>query len=137
VKYYCQKNFEDLPKQSWALLIDKVLVEATHLEVSMIFSEIAFSRAFINALTYLPENIHRVYAATHRFQLTSAVVTEVRNIEYLSWDSDKLENPAFYQNDILFLGTISHEDLVIMLLSEPDRNELNSMGFSFVEEYRF
>ncbi|MDJ0364324.1 hypothetical protein QMK33_04115 [Hymenobacter sp. H14-R3] len=137
MRYYYQENFENLPSRSWALLLEKVLMEATHLGVCTGFSKGTFSEAFINAITSLPENIYRVYAATQRFRLTNAVISEVRSKEYQSWDSTDSEDPAFYQNDVLLLGTISHEDLVIMLLDEPDRNALNSSGFSFYKEYKF
>jgi hypothetical protein len=116
------------------VLVSMVLVKASHLEVSKTFSKSAFSEALINAMTVLPENIYRLYVATHRFRLTSAVITEVQRKYYSSWDSTDIEDPAFYQNDVLLLGAISHEDLVVMLLSEDDRNALNTCGFAFCEE---
>jgi hypothetical protein len=137
VEYYYHENFEDLPSGSWALLLEKILRKATHLEICTSFSKSTLPEVFTNAVTSLPKKINRVCAATQRFRLTSGIISEVRNKKYLSWDSTDLEDPAFYQDDILLLGTISHEDVVVMLLDEPDRNVLNSRGYSFYEEYKF
>ena len=137
MKYYYHESFGDLPSGSWIILLDKILTQASHLEICTSFSRAALPNAFKTAKISLPENIDRVYTATQRFRLTSAVVSEVRSREYLSWDSNDLEDPAFYQNDVLLLGTISHEDLVVIILSESERIDLNNSGFSFCKEYRF
>lgn len=134
MEYYCLDKFEKLPIVTWNLLLDKVLVKATHLEVSQTFSELPFSPAFIAASVPLPPHIPRVYSFTHRFLLTPEVVAEVRSRKYQDWwDWSKCdsEDPAFYEGDVLLLGTISHEDIVVMLLDESSRNELKSQGIDF------
>ena len=137
MKYYCHDNFEKLPIGAWDLLLDKALVNATHLEVSRTFSKVPLAAAFIDASVPLPQHIPRVYSFTHRFLLTPEVVAEVRSRRYQNWDWGKCdsEDPAFYEENVLLLGTISHEDIVIMLMDENSRSELNSQGFEFWCEF--
>ena len=138
MEYYCNDNFEKLPTGAWELLLDKVLVNATHLEVSRTFSEVLLATAFIDASVPLPPHIPRIYSLTHRFLLTPEVVAEVRSRKYQDWDWDKCdsENPALYKDNVLLLGTISHEDVVVMLVDESTRSELNSQGFDFWCEWK-
>ena len=133
MEYYCLDNFDKLPLGTWDLLLDKVLRRATHLEVSRTFSVLPFAAAFSAAAVPLPAHIPRVYYFTHRFLLTPAVVAEVRSRKYQNWNWSECdsEDPAFYEEDILLLGTISHEDIVVMLLDEKSRNELKSEGIDF------
>ena len=66
------------------------------------------------------------------------VVAEVRSRKYQDWDWDKCdsENPALYKDNVLLLGTISQEDVVVMLVDESTRSELNSQGFDFWCEWK-
>ncbi len=137
MKYYCNDNFDNLPEKAWQLLLDKVIGIATHLEVSKNFSKAPFSVAFTAAAVPLPQHIDRAYVATHRFLLTPEVIAEVKSKTYKDWDNYDSEDPAFYQEDVLLLGTITHEDYVVMRLYEKDRAELNSQGFDFWCEWSF
>ncbi|ALW85177.1 hypothetical protein AUC43_08775 [Hymenobacter sedentarius] len=137
MKYYCNDNFDDLPEKAWQLLVDRVIESATHFEVSRTFSKAPFPAAFTAAEVPLPENINRTYAATNRFLLTPEVIAEVKRKTYKDWDNYDSEDPAFYQEDVLLLGTITHEDYVVMRLDEKDRTELNSQGFDFWCEWNF
>jgi hypothetical protein len=131
MKYFCHSDFGDLPEGAWNLLVDRVLKKATHLEVSRMFLNAPFFSAFATAEVLLPENIRRPYVATNRFLLTPEVVVEVKNKTYQDWDNYDSEDPAFYQDNVLLLGAITHEDIVIVLLDEMDRGELNNQGFDF------
>ncbi|WP_426059863.1 hypothetical protein [Hymenobacter sp. B1770] len=131
MKYYCHDNFGQLPEKAWHSLLDRTIGNATHLEVSRLFSETPFSDVLAAAAVPLPQHIDRPYAATHRFLLTPEVIAEIKSKTYKDWDNYDSEDPAFYQKDILLLGTITHEDYVVMGLDEKDRIELNSQGFHF------
>jgi hypothetical protein len=131
MKYFWHSDFDDLPEGAWLLLVDRILKKSTHLEISRTFSKAPFSSAFVTAEVPLPENVRRPYVATHRFLLTPEVIIEVKNKTYQEWDNYDSEDPAFYQENILLLGTITHEDLVVVLLNEKDRGELNNQGFDF------
>jgi len=100
MEYYCHDNFEIPPIGAWGLLLDRVLANATHLEVCRTFAEAPFPASFATASVPLPKNITRVYCATHRFLLTPEVVAEVRKRKYQDWDWGKCdsEDPAFYND---------------------------------------
>ena len=131
MRYYCHDNFEKLPANAWQLVLEQALAIATHLEISRVFSEGQLPLAFASAMVPVPPHIKRPYVATHRFILTPAVVAEIRAKSYSEWNNYEAEDPAFYQGDVLLLGTIAHEDYVIMRLSEDERTVLKSQGIDF------
>ncbi len=81
----------------------------------------------------LPNIATRVYTATHRFLITQEVVEYITSKSYEDFDygHGEFEDPAFFQDDILLLGTISHEDYVVMLLDEVERQQIETLGFNF------
>ena len=131
MNYYCHDNFEKLPATAWQLVLEQTLVIATHMEISRVFAEGQLPQALAAAMVPVPLHIKRPYVATHRFILTPAVIAEVRAKSYNEWNNYEAEDPAFYQEDVLLLGTITHEDYVVMRLSESERMILKNQGIDF------
>ena len=130
MNYYCHDNFEKPPATAWQLVLEQTLVIATHMEISRVFAG-ALPQVLAAAMVPVPPRIKGPRVATHRFILTPAVVAEVRAKSCNEWNNYEAEDPAFYQEDVLLLGTITHEDYVIMRLSEGERMILKNQGLDF------
>ena len=65
------------------------------------------------------------------------MVAEVKGKDYKDWNDYDSEDPASYQGEILLLGTITHEDHVIMLLDEFSKEHFISQGIDFSCEWKF
>jgi len=55
--------------------------------------------------------------------------------KYAIWLNYNLEDIALLQNGKEILSTITHENYVIMLMTESQRNELNNNGFGFFSDW--
>ncbi|WP_156126166.1 hypothetical protein [Hymenobacter sp. DG25B] len=128
-KYFLQESFNKLPATRWGELLDKALPKANYLELNQLWSKARLSPVLAQAQVFLPANIPRVYKATHRFSLTPEVVAYIKGVAFHDWKNGAFEDPALYHDNTLLLGTISHEDYVVLPLTEDERAQLNGQGF--------
>ncbi|MFD2785047.1 hypothetical protein [Hymenobacter rubripertinctus] len=115
----------------WPALLERVLLSVNYLALNQLLRQGPLSDIFRQAQVALPQQVARVYGATHRFRLTPAIQAYCRAMQYLDWPANDFEDPAFYCNGQLVLGTISHEDYVVLWLSEAEKEALNQQGYDF------
>ncbi|WP_126546767.1 hypothetical protein [Hymenobacter amundsenii] len=114
----------------WQELVATILPVANYLEVQQLFAA-QLPAPLRLAGVPVPERLARVYGATHRFALTPEVAVFCQQRPYSDWQNSAFEDPAFFLNDTLLLGSISHEDAVVLRLSAVERQQLNATGYDF------
>ncbi len=114
----------------WNELVATILPTANYLEVQQLFTA-QLPAPLRLAGVAVPERLARVYRATHRFALTPAVAAFCQQLPYHGWQNSAFEDPAFFLNDTLLLGTISHEHTVVLRLNDVERQQLNATGYDF------
>ncbi|NVO83504.1 hypothetical protein [Hymenobacter terrestris] len=115
----------------WPALLAWVLPEANYLELNRFLLKGPLPDMLREAQMTRPQQIARIFGATHRFWLTPALRTYCQTLAYGDWQEGDFEDPAFYHDDQLLLATISHEDHVVMQLNETEKALLNEQGFDF------
>jgi hypothetical protein len=70
-----------------------------------------------------------------RFTLTDKVKTFVKANGLFGWTNSQLEDISFLRNGFEFLGTISHENFLILQMTDDQRRTFNDKGFNFVYDY--
>jgi len=135
--YYLDDNFDSYPPDRWLSVLNWVLPKANYVEINHSFSKVPIPGVLLHAEVPLPNGIQRVYSATHRFYLTPEVAAFFVDKPYWYFDISTFEDVALYKDDTLVLGTITHEDYVVMLLNESERQQLNQQGLDFWCEWNF
>ena len=132
--YFCDDNFSSQPRP-WAALLAQVLPKANYLELNRFLLLGPLPDLFREARVALPQQAKRVYKATHRFWLTPTLRAYCLALPYSGWQNGDFEDPAFYQDDQLLVGTITHENYVVLQLSETEKALLNEQGYDFRSQW--
>ncbi|MBT2558899.1 hypothetical protein J7E24_13975 [Hymenobacter sp. ISL-91] len=128
--YFLDDKFSQRAHQ-WAALLARVLPQVNYLELNKFLLQGPLPDMLQEAAVELPQQVTRAYGATHRFWLTPALRAYCQTLAYDDWRAGDFEDPAFYHDDQLLLGTISHEDYVMLQLHETEKALLNEQGFNF------
>ena len=137
-KYYIDNSFD---QQQWETIIAEVLSIADSVEFNYLYKkktvppELAILKDAVIANGVRKD---KVYPSGEyiRYRLSKEVIEFVKSKELSHWRNYPLEDISFLKDGVEFLATISHEDYVILLMSEEERETRNRQGFHFDFEWR-
>lgn len=79
------------------------------------------------------KRIDKIYNSSEyiRFKLTDKTKDFIKKQGIQGWRNSQLEDISFLRQGIEFLGTVSHENYIILQMTEDERQSWNEKGFKF------
>lgn len=140
MRYYCDGSFNQDDDEKWFYLLDVAFSKCNTVEFNILLkgyntvSEIMELSKYLIQKSKKKEKIF-VSGYSVEYLLNDSLKHFIKSKRYIDWQNYHLEDIALLQNGKEILSTITHENYVIMLMSENQRNELNSKGFDFSSDW--
>lgn len=135
-KYYADRTLKKTDQLKWIFLIDFAIETAEEIEFN-IFRKSNEYYALIDNFEkdILVQGIRKdkIYHSGEfiRLKRSEGLINYIKTKPYSRWYSNDLQDISFLKNGVEFFATITHENHVILKMSESKRAELNKMGFDF------
>jgi hypothetical protein len=133
-RYYCYDSIKKEDNEKWQYLLDYAFQKADTVEFNILYSYdlITEIEGLKVSLLETGKRENKLYPGNYvRFRLSDPVKHFIRSKNYSDWYNFNLEDISFLQNGKEFFATITHQDYIILDLTEKQRKELNEMGFDF------
>ncbi len=136
-KFYCDESLKADDKTKTEELLNYVFGIADHVEFNILYKDEKELEAKIKIikddLIYRGKRSDKIYRSGEyiRFRLTDKVKDFVRQRGIIGWTNTQLEDISFLRQNFEFLGTISHENYIILQMTEDERSSWNKKGFNF------
>jgi hypothetical protein len=141
-KYYLDNTLQKTDQDKWLELLDYAFGIAEQVEFNILNRP--FGKPDIPAdlsidLVDQGKRKDKIYHSGKfiRFQLTKSIKEFIISKSYSDWYNFYIEDISFLKDGIEFFATITHENYVIVQLSESYRNDLNKKGFHFDSEWPY
>jgi hypothetical protein len=141
-KYYLDYTLQKTDQDKWLELLDYAFVMAEQVEFNIL--DRTFGKPDIPAdlsidLIDQGKRKDKIYYSGNfiRFQITKNLKEFITSKLYSDWYNFYIEDISFLKNGIEFFATITHENYVIVQLSESYRDDLNKKGFHFDSEWPY
>jgi hypothetical protein len=138
-KYYCDSSIKSDVK--WKSLLKRVIYECDSVEFNILDKNY---QSTINNL--LPgknfiikeKREGKIYSTGKylSFVLDNSIIEFIFSMDYSEWHNFSMEDLCLVKNNIDILSTITHENYVILLMTEQQKEELNYNGFNFDVEWK-
>jgi hypothetical protein len=139
-KYYIDSQFRNYPENFWKDILDIAFTKADSVEFNQLFFKGKYPYELDDlqsSLIDVLEKPKRLYPGrkVFRYRITKKILGFINSKGYKDWENYFFEDISFRSNGEEFLATITHENYVIMLLTEDERSKLNSRGYNFDIEW--
>ena len=136
IKYYCDKTFHKYDQYMWEQLLDYIFKIADQVEFNILIKNepVPFEiSALSDDLIGFEKRKNKVYSTgmSVKYSLTNQVKAFIKSKQYKEWYNYYYEDMSFLLNNQEILATITHENHVIMMLTEDKKNELTNLGYDF------
>lgn len=141
-KYFVDSTLKKDDPEKWLLILDFTINSAEEIEFNIFKksrSYYAFIEEFRKDIIDQGNRDDKIYSFKESIRLKKSekLINYIRDRPYDFWWGNCLEDMSFIKNGIEFFATITHENYVIISLSESDRNFLNKKGYNFEIEWPY
>lgn len=143
-KFYCDESLKADDKDKTDELLSYAFGLADHVEFNILYKDEKELETKIKSikddLIDRGKRLDKIYNGTDyiRFRLTGKVKDFVRQRGIIGLRNTQLEdisflrqNFEFLRQNFEFLGTISHENYIVLQMTEDERQSWNKRGFNF------
>lgn len=136
-KFYCDESLKATDKEKTEALLNYAFGLADHVEFNILYRDDRDLERTINPvkddLVERGKRFDKIYNGTEyiRFKLTDKVKDFVKKRGIGGWRNTQLEDISFLRQGLEFLGTVSHENYIILQMTEDERRTWNEKGFNF------
>ncbi len=136
MRYYCDSFFKQDDDEKWFYLLDIAFSKCNTVEFNILlkgYNTVSEINELSKYLIRKSKKNEKIFVSGYSIEylLNDSLKSFIKSKRYIDWRNYHLEDIALLQNGQEILSTITHENYVIMLMSENQRNELNSKGFDF------
>jgi hypothetical protein len=141
-KYFVDSTLEQDDQGKWLILIDFAIESAEEIEFNILKKSndyYAFIDDFKKDIIAQGKRKDKIYHTKEyiRLKKSEGLINYIRAKTYSSWYKNFLEDISFLKNGTEYFATITHENYVIIKMSESKRIELNKTGFNFEMEWPY
>jgi hypothetical protein len=140
-RFYCDDSLKKNEKEKTDDLLTYAFRLADSVEFNILYSDDKKLEKTIEPikddLLVRGKRFDKIYSGTEyiRFGLSDKVKQFIREKGIHGWRNTQLEDISFLQQDLEFLATVSHENYVILQMTEDERKSWNGKGFNFAFDY--
>ncbi len=140
-KYYCDESLKKTDKDKIEYLLTYAFGLADQVEFNVLYKDDKLLNETIknvkDDIVASGQRFDKIYNGVEfiRFSLTDKVKDFIRTKGIMGWRNTQLEDISFLRDNVEFLGTVSHENYIILQMTDKERESLNDMGFNFEFDY--
>jgi hypothetical protein len=140
-KFYCDESLKADDKEKTNNLLDYAFGLADSVEFNILYRDNNELERTIESvkedLLARGQRFDKIYNGTEyiRFRLSDKVKDFIRKKGIRGWRNTQLEDISFLRQNFEFLGTVSHENYIILQMTEDERKSWNEKGFNFEFDY--
>lgn len=139
IKFYCDDSLQEEDESKWQYLLEYAFGKADEVEFNKLFSDHKLIPELVDLADYLieeGERSNKIYPGyCLKFKLSNKVKHFIKSKKYTEWFNFNLEDISFLENGYEFFATITHENYIILELTEKQREEFKEKGFDFWWEW--
>ena len=137
LNYFYDDSLKVTDDEKWYHLIDMVINKSDSVEFNILYKNIESVPEIKNLSHHLIEKGKRknkIFSSGEylKFHLKEEMKDFIRSMKYSEGFNYYIEDISFIESNVEILATITHENYVIMLLSENQKNDLNKQGYNFI-----
>lgn len=135
-RYFCDDTFKNEDYDKWSYLLDYAFDKADQVEFNILYPDSDLTKLLADLSTDFigrGKRTDKIYRSGQfiRYHLTDRTKNFIKSKKYSDWRSYLFEDISFLKNGKEFFATITHENYVILQLTEEQRSILNKKGFNF------
>ena len=135
-KYYCDESITNNDQDKWLILLEYAYNIADQVEFNILFSDAGLDELLTELSQDLAQKGKRkdkIYRSGEfvRYRLSDRLKGFIQSKKYSDWHSFYFEDISFLKDGEEFFATITHENFVIIRLTENERINFNKRGFHF------
>lgn len=140
IKYYCDESLKNNDQDKWVFLLDYAFNKADQVEFNILYSENGLTKILTDLSDDFiekgkrKEKIYR-HGQFIRYNLSDKMKSFIKSKKYSDWYTFFFEDISFLKEGKEFFATITHENFIIIQLTEGERNYLNNNGFHFDSDW--
>jgi hypothetical protein len=141
MRFWCDESIGKKDKDKIERILDYAFNLADEVEFNILYQADKELSATIESIqsdvTKRGQRFDKIYNGVEfvRFRLTDNVKAFIKLKGLFGWANSQLEDISFLSNGFEFLGTISHENHLILQMTDEQRKTFNENGFSFEYDY--
>ena len=141
MRFWCDESVGRKDKDKIEHILDYAFNLADEVEFNILYSG---DRELLNAIEQIQSDViqrgqrfDKIYTGVEfvRFRLTDKVKSFVKTKGLFGWTNTQLEDISFLRAGFEFLGTVSHENHLILQMTDEQRKTFNENGFNFEYDY--
>jgi hypothetical protein len=135
-KYYCDDSVKKNDNEKWNYLLNYSFQIADAVEFNLLFRNQKLPNEIQSLFVDLIEkkkDTNKIYFSGEslKFRLTDRIKDFIKSKKYSDWKNYYLEDISFIKGTTEFFATITHENYIILQMTQSQRSELNQNGFNF------
>ena len=139
-KYYWDVSFKDNDDKKWQMLLDWSFEIAEYVEFNVLYTNQELTEEIEKLSKFLVEKIKRknkIYPSGYsmRYKMCNELKEFIQSKKYKDWLNYNFEDISFINSEIEFFATITHENFIIIKMSNNQRKIFNAFGCNFEYEY--
>jgi hypothetical protein len=141
MRFWCDESIGKKDKDKIERILDYAFNLADEVEFNILYQgdkELSKTIESIQSdITKRGQRFDKIYIGVEfvRFRLTDNVKAFVKVKGLFGWTNSQLEDISFLSNGFEFLGTVSHENYLILQMTDEQRKTFNDNGFNFEYDY--
>ena len=123
-------------QDKWLFLLDYSIEIAEEVEFNVFRKSKDFNdflKTFYDEIVDQVRHKDKIYFSKEmiRFKLSKNLIEYIKEKTYSSWYNNFIEDISFLKDGVEFFAAITHENYIIMRLSDATREQFNKQGFNF------
>lgn len=140
LKYYCDRSFKRDDDKKWFFLLEIAFNKCDTVEFNILrkgYNTVPEINELLQQQIRKSKKKDKIYSSGYsiEFRWNDKLKDFIKSKSYAEWYSFYFEDIAFLRDGKEILSTITHENYVIMLMTDYQREELNKKGFNFSSDW--
>lgn len=136
MRYYCDATFEPDDDKKWIQLLDWAFSKCNTVEFNILrkgYDAVQEIKELSEFLIRKGKKREKIFSSGYsvEYLLNDNLKSFINSRKYSDWRNYYFEDVAFLQDGREILSTITHENYIIMLMTETEQKKLNDKGFKF------
>jgi hypothetical protein len=141
MRFWCDESLGTKDKDKIDHILDHAFRLADEVEFNILYRGenelVSLIHAVKSDVVLRGQRFDKIYNGIEfiRFRLSDNVKSFIRTKGLFGWTNSQLEDISFLRDGFEFLGTVSHENYLILQMTDEERKSWNDSGFNFEYDY--
>jgi hypothetical protein len=140
LKYYCDDTLKEDDDVKWNLLLDLAFKDSEYVEFNLLFIKMKLPpeiECLAEDFIIKRKRKDKIFysGSSYLYKLSEKMKEFIKSKRYIDWYNYYYEDISFLRGNHEIFVTCTHENYIVIEMSEDLRNELNNKGYNFNQDW--